>query len=62
MTPYNIPGSVASIPKIGLPVTIAALSTLLVLLPMILKSFGSLSFNVVGSGGANVSALSASAP
>jgi hypothetical protein len=51
-----------SMPKSGLPVTIFALSTPGIDLPMILKSFGFLSVTVLSAGAVSVAALAASSP
>ena len=61
-TAYSMPGIVKSMLKIGLPVTIARLSTPGIGLPMILKSFGSFRVTVLSSGGVSVAALAASGP
>ncbi len=57
-----MPGTVASMPKIGVPVTIAAVSTLVVRLPMMRKSLGSFSTTVVRLGVGRAAALVASSP
>src|ERR1051326_1043967 len=57
-----MPGTVVSIPYIGVPVTIRWLSTPLTRVPMILNSFGSLSFTWSSAGGVRVAALASSAP
>jgi len=49
-------------PYSGLPVTIESTSTAFVRVPMILKSFGSLSLSVAGSGGVSAAAFAASSP
>ena len=56
-TACSMPGTVTSMPKIGLPVTIAGPSTFRVGLPMILKSFGSLSGTDSRAGGVIVAAF-----
>jgi len=57
-----MPGNVKSMPKSGLPVTIFALSTPGVGLPMILYSLFVLSVSVDKSGGGSAAAFVASAP
>ena len=59
---YCIPGTVTSMPKSGLPVTMAWLSTPGMGVPMMVKSFGSLSVTVARSGGGSAAAAVASAP
>src|ERR1041384_3202858 len=57
-----MPGTVVSMPYIGVPVTIRRLSTPLPRVPMILKSFGSLSLTWSSAGGVRVAALASSPP
>ena len=57
-----MPGSVKSMAKAGLPVTICLMSTPGTLVPMILKSFLSFSFTVARSGGGSCAALAAISP
>ena len=61
-TACSMPGTVTSMPNSGCPVTIFLLSMPAVNLPMILKSFGSLSVTVLSAGGVSVAALAASSP
>jgi hypothetical protein len=57
-----MPGTVTSMPKSGLPVTILWLSTPGMPLPMIVNAFGSLSFTVSMSGAVIVAAFAVSSP
>ncbi len=57
-----MPGTVTSMPNSGLPCTTSGLSTPRTDVPMILKSFGSLSRTAEGSGGVSVAAAAASSP
>ncbi len=61
-TAYFIPGTVTSMPNSGLPVTLPALSTPLTRVPMMRKSFGSLSATVLRSGGVSAAAAETNSP
>jgi hypothetical protein len=55
-----MPGNFMSMPNNGVPVTMAWLSTPFTAVPMILKSFGSLSFTASSAGGVTAAAFSRS--
>ena len=59
---YFIPGTVTSMPKMGLPVTMARLSTPGIGVPMIVNSDGSFSLTDARSGGGTSAAAVASPP
>lgn len=61
-TAHFIPGTITSMPKSGLPVMIALLSTPWMRLPSSVKFFGSLSGTVFKSGAGIVDAVAASLP